>query len=203
MTPNGDVIQSSVIFGGSSPRTEKTNGTIGFLGTFYIRNRSLFFKIKHFKIWHFWHDWPDLVSWLTQTDLIARKPSPLYSTCKIAHKTCAASLIFVFYVWWPFVTWSWPWTELSIKHLLKQYLALYFRSIRSNFWHKTDNFEVSTARNPKGKPRFWPLTWPWPDTWPHLGNLGGALGSTHRELSNAASLVSLRPFVRELWRGGV
>ena len=51
------------------------------------------------------------------------------------------------------------------------------------------------------KSRFWHLTWPWPDTWPHLENLGGALGSSHRELSNAASLVSLRPFVREIWRG--
>ena len=40
---------------------------------------------------------------------IARIPSSLYSTCKIAHKTCATPLIFVFYVWWPFVTWSWPW----------------------------------------------------------------------------------------------
>ena len=51
------------------------------------------------------------------------------------------------------------------------------------------------------KPLFWPLIWPWPDTWPHLENLGGALGSSHRELSNAASPVSLWPFVRELWRG--
>ena len=53
----------------------------------------------------------------------------------------------MFYVWWPFVTWSWPWTELNIKHLLNQCLALYFRSTRSTFWPKTDNFEVSTARN--------------------------------------------------------
>ena len=53
------------------------------------------------------------------------------------------------------------------------------------------------------KPRFWLLTWPWPDTWPHLENSGDTLGLSHRELSNAASVVSLRPFVRELWRGGV
>ena len=52
------------------------------------------------------------------------------------------------------------------------------------------------------KQRFWPLTWAWPDTWPHSENLGGALRSSRRELSNAASLVSLRPFVHELWRGG-
>ena len=30
-----------------------------------------------------------------------------------------------------------------------QRLALYFRSIRSKFWPKTDNFKVSTARNLK------------------------------------------------------
>ena len=44
------------------------------------------------------------------------------------------------------MTWSWPWTELNIKHLLNQCLALYLRSIRSKFWPKTENFEVSTAR---------------------------------------------------------
>ena len=96
------------------------------------------------------------------------------------------------------VTWSWPWTELNIKHLLNQCLALYFRSTRGKFWPKTDNFEVSTARNLKAP--ILNLTWPWPDTWPHLENLGDALGSSHRELSNAASFVSLRPFVRELTR---
>ena len=44
---------------------------------------------------------------------------------------------------------SLPWTELNIQHLLNQCLALYFRGIRSKFWPKTDNFEVSTARNLK------------------------------------------------------
>ena len=39
------------------------------------------------------------------------------------------------------------------------------------------------------KPRFWLLTWPWPDTWPHLENLGRALGSSHRDLSNAAKKI--------------
>ena len=42
------------------------------------------------------------------------------------------------------------------------------------------------------KPRCLPLTWPWPDTWPHLENLGGALGSSHRELWNTARRSSLR-----------
>ena len=36
-----------------------------------------------------------------------------------------------------------------MKHLLNQCLALYFRSTRSKFSPKTDNFEVSTARNLK------------------------------------------------------
>ena len=36
-----------------------------------------------------------------------------------------------------------------MKHLLNQYLVLYFRSMRNKFWPKTDNFEVSTARNLK------------------------------------------------------
>ena len=70
-------------------------------------------------------------------------------------------MIIVFYVWWPFVTWSWPWTELSIKHLLDQYLVLYFRSIWSKFWPKTCNFEVSTARNLKAPISTFDLTLTW------------------------------------------
>ena len=85
----------------------------------------------------------------------------MYYTCKIAHKTCATSLIFVFYVWWPFVTWSWPWTELNIKHLLNQCLSLYFRSTRSKFWPTTDNFEVSMARNLKAPILTFDLTLTW------------------------------------------
>ena len=42
------------------------------------------------------------------------------------------------------------------------------------------------------KLRFWPLTWLCPDTWPYWENLGVASGSSHQELSNAASVVSLR-----------
>ena len=148
---NSDVIQSNMIWGVlEHVQKKKTNGTIGILGSFCIRKRYLFFKIKHLKIWNFWHDL-DLTLKLgsPKWTQIARRPSPLYSTCKIAHKTCATPLIFVFYVWWPFVTWSWPWTELNIKHLLNQCLALYFRSTRSKFWPKADNFEVSTARNLK------------------------------------------------------
>ena len=53
------------------------------------------------------------------------------------------------------------------------------------------------------KSRLWPLTRPSPDTWTHFENVGGVLGSSHWELSNAVPLVSLRPFVRELWHGDV
>ena len=59
------------------------------------------------------------------------------------------------------VTWSWPWTELNIKHLLNQCLALYFRSTRGKFWPKTDNFEVSTARNLKTPILTFDLTLTW------------------------------------------
>ena len=70
-------------------------------------------------------------------------------------------LWYLFYVWWSFVTWSWPWTELNIKHLLNQCLALYFRSTRSMFWPKTDDFEVSTARNLKVPILTFDLTLTW------------------------------------------
>ena len=59
------------------------------------------------------------------------------------------------------MTWSWLWTELNIKHLLNQCLALYFRSNRSMFWPKTDNFEISTARNLKAQILTIDLTLTW------------------------------------------
>ena len=62
---------------------------------------------------------------------------------------------------WPDGDLLWPWTELSIKHLLNQYLVIYFRSIRSKFWPKTDNFEVSTARNLKAPILIFDLTLTW------------------------------------------
>ena len=34
-------------------------------------------------------------------------------------------LWYVCCVWWPFVTWPWPWPDLSIKHLLNHYLPLW------------------------------------------------------------------------------
>ena len=111
----------------------------------------------------------------------------LYSTCKIANKACATPLIFVFYVWWPFVTWSWPWTELNIKHLLNQCLALYFRSTRSKYLPKTDNFEVSTARNLKAPILNFDLTLTW-----HVTSFG--------KFRECFRIVSSRAFERRIGR---
>ena len=51
--------------------------------------------------------------------------------------------------------------------------------------------------------QFLPLTWPWPDTWPFKKNFKSALEPSRRDLSNAASPVSLRSLVWELAWGGV
>ena len=50
--------------------------------------------------------------------------------------------------------------------------------------------------------QFLPLTWPWPDTWPFKKNFKSALEPSRRDLSNAASPVSLRSLVWELAWGG-
>ena len=93
----------------------------------------------------------------------------------------------MFFVWWPFVTWSWPWTELNIKHLLNQCLALYLRSTRSKFWPKTDNFEVSTARNLKAPILTFDLTFTW-----HVTSFGKFMGCFR--------IVSSRAFERRIGR---
>ena len=51
--------------------------------------------------------------------------------------------------------------------------------------------------------QFLPLTWPWPDTWPFKKIFKSALEPSRRDLSNAASPVSLRSLVWELAWGGV
>ena len=51
--------------------------------------------------------------------------------------------------------------------------------------------------------QFWPLTWPWPDTWPFKNFFKSTLEPSRRDLSNAASPVSLRSLVWELVWGGV
>ena len=93
----------------------------------------------------------------------------------------------MFYVWWPYVSWSWPWTELNIKHLLNQCLAAYFRSTRSKFWPKNDNFEVSTARNLKAPILIFDLTLTWYVT--SFGKIRGCY-----------RIVSLRAFERRVAR---
>ena len=85
------------------------------------------------------------------------------------------------------VTWSWPWTELNIKHLLNQCLALYFRSTWGMFWPKTDNFEVSTARNLKAPILTFDLTLTW-----HVTSFGKFRGCFR--------IVSSRAFERRIVR---
>ena len=85
------------------------------------------------------------------------------------------------------VTRSWPWTELNIKHSLNQCLALYFRSTRGKFWPKTDNFEVSTARNLKAPILTFDLTLTW-----HVTSFGKFRGCFR--------IVSSRAFKRRIVR---
>ena len=85
------------------------------------------------------------------------------------------------------VTWSWPWTELNIKHLINQCLALYFRSTRGKFWPKTDNFEISTARNLKAPILTFDLTLTW-----HVTSFGKFRG--------CFTIVSSRAFKRRIVR---
>ena len=51
--------------------------------------------------------------------------------------------------------------------------------------------------------QFWPLTWPWPDTWPFKKQFKSVLETSRRDLSNAASPVSLRTLVWELAWGAL
>ena len=86
------------------------------------------------------------------------------------------------------VTWSWPWTELNIKHLLNQCLALYFRSTRGKFWTKTDSFEVSTARNLKAPILTFDLTLTW-----HVTSFGKFRGCFRIDSSRAFERRIVRP----------
>ena len=73
------------------------------------------------------------------------------------------------------------------------------------FWPSLGLFEWSWRFwEPKcWNAQFLPLTWPWPDTWPFKKNFKSALEPSRRDLSNAASPVSLRSLVWELAWGGV
>ena len=93
----------------------------------------------------------------------------------------------MFYVWRPL----WPDLDLepslNIKHLLNQRLALYFRSTRGKFWPKTDNFEVSMARNLKAPILTFDLTLTW-----HVTSFGKFRGCFR--------IVSSRAFERRIVR---
>ena len=96
-------------------------------------------------------------------------------------------LWYVFCVWWPFVTWPWPWPDLSIKHLLNQNLPPFLRSIWRKFWPKTDDFEVSTARNLKAPILTFGMTLTWHGT--SFGKFRGCI-----------STISSRAFERRVVR---
>ena len=73
------------------------------------------------------------------------------------------------------------------RPLLNQCLALYFRSTRGKFWPKTDNFEVSTARNLKAPILTFDLTLTW-----HVTSFGKFRGCFR--------IVSSRAFKRRIVR---
>ena len=96
------------------------------------------------------------------------------------------------------MTWPWPWPVLSTAFTLIQYLCLTFESVLAEL----GLFEWSWRfwERKCGNAQFWPLTWPWPDTWP-FKEINSALEPSRRDLSIAASLVSLRSLFWELARG--
>ena len=121
---------------------------------------------------------------------------------KIGHKTCITWPQCDFWIQWPIATWPWPWPwpVLSMAFTLIQCIHLTFV-----FRPSLGLFESSWRFwQPKcGNAQFWPLTWPWPDTRPFKKNFKSALEPSRRDLSNAASPVSLRSLVWELaWPGG-
>ena len=112
------------------------------------------------------------------------------------HETCAKWLIWQFWFWWPFLTWPWPWLQLNMgKNSLVSTFAWSLGVHMESFGRKT--FEFLTVRN---------LNTPDFDLWPDL-DLARDLDFTfskveasRRDLSNAASSVSLRPSVFEIAR---
>ena len=134
------------------------------------KSRLCFLKLKISKLDLFWPDL-DLTFYLDSPEWfqIARRPSPLYSTWKIAHKRCATLLICVLSMV-TFcdlnLTWSWPWPEFSVKHSLNQFLPLWFRSIWRRCWPKNAVFEVSARRSETWKTPIltFGLTLTWPET---------------------------------------
>ena len=117
------------------------------------------------------------------------------------HKTCVKRHIWKFWIWWPFLTWPWPWPGLNMK----QFHSLvpspgpweYIWKVLGETCYVWGHYGLQPENT-----RFWHLTWPWPDTWPQFWIFESGLEASRRDLSNAASSVSLRPSVFEI-AGGV
>ena len=118
------------------------------------------------------------------------------------HKTCVKRHIWKFWIWWPFLTWPWPWPGLNMKQFHSSVPSPgpweYIWKVLGETCYVWGHYGLQ----PKNI-RFWPLTWPWPDTWPQFWTFESGLEASRRDLSNAASSVSLRPSVFEIAGGGV
>ena len=110
-------------------------------------------------------------------------------------------LVYVFWAWWPFATWIWPDRDFDPS------LVLNINSIGS-FLYDSRVFGESFSLKLLILRSLRPVTWKPPIltfglTW-HVTSFKkfrGALRPSHQEISNAASLVSLRSAVLELDRG--
>ena len=98
------------------------------------------------------------------------------------------------HLWYLCFMYGWPlWPDLDLEPSLISNiysisgLALYFRSTRGKFWPKTDNFEVSTARNLKAPILTFDLTLTW-----HVTSFGKFRGCFR--------IVSSRAFERRIVR---
>ena len=117
------------------------------------------------------------------------------------HKTCVKRHIWKFWIWWPFLTWPWPWPGLNMKQFHSSVPLPgpweYIWKVLGETCYVWGHYGLQPENT-----RFWPLTWPWPDTWPQFGIFESDLEASRRDLSNAASPVSLRPSVFEIAGGG-
>ena len=117
------------------------------------------------------------------------------------HKTCVKRHIWKFWIWWPFLTWPWPWPGLNMKQFHSSVPLPgpweYIWKVLGETCYVWGHYGLQPENT-----RFWPLTWPWPDTWPQFWIFESGLEASRRDLSNAASPVSLRPSVFEI-AGGV
>ena len=116
------------------------------------------------------------------------------------HKTCVKRHIWKFWIWWPFLTWPWPWPGLNMKQFHSSVPSPgpweYIWKVLGETCYVWGHYGLQPENT-----RFWPLTWPWPDTWPQFWIFESGLEASRRDLSNAASSVSLRPSVFEIAGG--